>query len=81
MLDFEYRAWQLGMQVLTCFAERLGFERDFFTRAHDRRQPDYQSTLRLLHYLPMPEEDLGAVDVADAGEHLLIHQQRADGRA
>lgn len=41
MLDLEYRAWQLGMQVLTCFAERLGFERDFFTRAHDRRQPDY----------------------------------------
>ena len=57
MLDFEYRAWQLGMQVLSCFAERLGFERDFFTKAHDRRQPDYQSTLRLLHYLAMPEED------------------------
>jgi len=59
MLDFEYRAWQLGMQVLSCFAERLGFERDFFTKAHDRRQPDYQSTLRLLHYLAMPEEDQG----------------------
>lgn len=27
MLDFEYRAWQLGMKVLSCFADRLGFER------------------------------------------------------
>ncbi|MEL0167311.1 MAG: 2-oxoglutarate and iron-dependent oxygenase domain-containing protein [Pseudomonadaceae bacterium] len=58
MLDFEYRAWRLGMDVLSCFAERLGFARDFFTKAHDRSLPDYQSTLRLLHYLPMPEEDL-----------------------
>jgi isopenicillin N synthase-like dioxygenase len=57
MLDFEYRAWLLGMDVLSCFAERLGFSRNFFTEAHDRRQPDYQSTLRLLHYLAMPEED------------------------
>lgn len=56
ILDFEYRAWRLGMDVLSCFAERLGFPRDFFAQAHDRAQPDYQSTLRLLHYLPLPED-------------------------
>ncbi|MEB3734456.1 2OG-Fe(II) oxygenase family protein [Halopseudomonas pachastrellae] len=68
MLDFEYRAWRLGMDVLSCFAERLGFARDFFTKAHDRSLPDYQSTLRLLHYLPMPEDDLDA-SLWRAGAH------------
>ena len=29
----------------------------------------------------VPEEHLGAVDVADAGQHLLVHQQVADRRA
>ncbi|WVM91585.1 hypothetical protein ULG90_16480 [Halopseudomonas pachastrellae] len=43
MLDFEYRAWRLGMDVLSCFAERLGFARDFFTKAHDRSLPDYRA--------------------------------------
>src|SRR5690606_4046018 len=28
----------------------------------------------------VPEEDLGAVDVAHAGDDLLVHQQRGDGR-
>ncbi len=50
MLDFEHKSWQLGMKVLSCFADRLGFERDFFTKAHDPASPEYNSTLRLLHY-------------------------------
>ncbi len=50
MLAFERQCWQLGMKVLSCFADQLGFERDFFTRAHDPEQSGYQSTLRLLHY-------------------------------
>ena len=29
---------------------------------------------------PVPEQHLGAVDVADTGEHRLVHQQRADRR-
>jgi isopenicillin N synthase-like dioxygenase len=55
LLDFEWQCWQLGMKVLSCFAEKLGFEHDFFTHAHDRTQADYQNTLRLLHYLPIKE--------------------------
>ncbi|QIB51347.1 isopenicillin N synthase family oxygenase [Pseudomonas sp. OIL-1] len=84
MLDFEYRAWQIGMQVLSCFAERLGFERDFFTEAHDRCQPDYQSTLRLLHYLPMPENEPDA-SLWRAGAHTdfdclsMVFQQEGQG--
>lgn len=52
MLAFEAQCWQVGMRVLSCFAEKLGFARDFFTRAHDPSRPTYQSTLRLLHYFP-----------------------------
>lgn len=51
-LAFEQQCWQLGMKVLSCFADKLGFDRDFFTQAHDPQQDDYQSTLRLLHYFP-----------------------------
>ncbi len=58
MLTFEQQCWQLGMKILSCFADRLGFDRDFFTRAHDPQSPEYQNTLRLLHYLPVdaPED-------------------------
>ncbi|MEP3348729.1 MAG: 2-oxoglutarate and iron-dependent oxygenase domain-containing protein [Marinomonas sp.] len=51
-LRFEKQCWEVGMQVLSCFADKLGFDRDFFTKAHDPSQEDYQSTLRLLHYFP-----------------------------
>ena len=85
MLDFEYRAWQLGTKVLSCFADRLGFERDFFTRAHDRAQPDYQSTLRLLHYLPLPEDHQPDASIWRAGAHTdfdcltMVFQQEGQG--
>lgn len=68
MLAFEHACWTLGMRVLSCFAERLGFEPDFFTRAHDWQQPDYQSTLRLLHYLPLATAETGP-GIWRAGAH------------
>ncbi|TYL47609.1 isopenicillin N synthase family dioxygenase [Marinomonas sp. IMCC 4694] len=49
-LRFEQKCWEVGMKVLSCFATKLGFDQDFFSRAHDPSKPDYQSTLRLLHY-------------------------------
>ena len=49
-LAFEAKCWQVGMQVLSCFADRLGFDSDFFARAHAPDSPHYQSTLRMLHY-------------------------------
>ena len=67
-LDFEHQAWQLGMLVLSCFAEKLGFETDFFSKAHDKSKAEYQSTLRLLHYLPMPKEALDS-SLWRAGAH------------
>lgn len=85
MLDFEHRAWQLGMWVLSCFADRLGFERDFFTKAHDRSLPDYQSTLRLLHYLAVPEGAAADETLWRAGAHTdfdcltMVFQQEGQG--
>jgi isopenicillin N synthase-like dioxygenase len=53
LLDIERRAWRVAMDVLSCFADRLGFDRHFFERAHDPEGEGYQSTVRLLHYFPM----------------------------
>ncbi len=68
ILEFEKRAWQLGMDVLSCFADKLGFERDFFSRVHKRESAQYQSTLRLLHYLPM-KDSLHQEGIWRAGAH------------
>jgi len=85
MLDFESRCWALAMSVLSCFADRLGFDRDFFTRAHDPSSDDYQSTLRLVHYYALPEELRGAPGVWRAGAHTdfdcltLLFQREGQG--
>lgn len=85
MLTFERLNWALGMKVLSCFAMKLGFAPDFFTECHDPLSPEYQSTLRLLHYLPMdnakPEDFTGW----RAGAHTdfdcltLLHQRAGQG--
>lgn len=61
-LRFEAQCWQVAMQLLSCFAWKLGFAPDFFTRAHDPSVPAYQSTLRMLHYFavdPALKDELG----------------------
>lgn len=57
---FERGAWTVAMNVLSCFADRLGFERNFFHEAHDPDGEGYQSTVRLLHYFPMHGNDVEA---------------------
>ncbi len=57
METFEERAWAVAMEVLSCFADRLGFDRRFFSRAHDPEGEGYQSTVRLLHYFPMTADE------------------------
>ncbi|AZG47391.1 isopenicillin N synthase family dioxygenase [Gordonia insulae] len=66
---FEHKCWQLAMDLLSCFAERLDLDRDFFTRAHDPASSTYQSTLRLLHYYAFPDDQLDAENVWRAGAH------------
>lgn len=85
MLAFERANWALAVKVLSCFALKLGFPPDFFTDAHDPTSPGYQSTLRLIHYLPM--HDARPEDFAGwrAGAHTdfdcltLLHQRPGQG--
>ncbi|MFD6158618.1 isopenicillin N synthase family dioxygenase [Nocardia sp. NPDC060256] len=69
ILDFEHQAWSVAMLVLSCFADRLALERDHFTKAHDPSSPQYQSTLRLLHYFAVPAELRGVPGRWRAGAH------------
>lgn len=79
MLAFEAANHALAMRLLSSFARKLGFDDDFFAERHDPTSVDYQSTLRLLHYLPMRSEDLRD-DIWRAGAHTdydcltLLHQ-------
>jgi isopenicillin N synthase-like dioxygenase len=66
---FELECWRIAMDLLSCFATKLGRDREFFTRAHDPESPDYQSTLRLLHYYAFPDELVGDPSVWRAGAH------------
>ncbi|MFN9944176.1 MAG: isopenicillin N synthase family oxygenase, partial [bacterium] len=67
MLDFEARCRDVAMRVLSCFALKLGFAPDFFDGAHDPARPDYQSTLRLLHYYAMTPREAEAAGLWRAG--------------
>jgi isopenicillin N synthase-like dioxygenase len=85
MLAFERTNWALGMKVLSCFALKLGFAPDFFTECHDPLSATYQSTLRLLHYLPMVNAKPADFDGWRAGAHTdfdcltLLHQRAGQG--
>jgi isopenicillin N synthase-like dioxygenase len=85
MLAFERANWALGMKVLDCFRLKLGFAPDFFTAAHDPQSPEYQSTLRLLHYLPMENARPEDFRFWRAGAHTdfdcltLLHQRPGQG--
>ncbi|AJE47806.1 isopenicillin N synthase family dioxygenase [Celeribacter indicus] len=84
-LRFERLNWELGMRILSCFALKLGFDEDFFTRAHDRASPQYQSTLRLLHYMSMEEAKPEDFTFWRAGAHsdfdclTILHQKEGEG--
>ncbi len=78
MSDFEQANWGVAMRILSSFARKLGFPDDFFAQRHDPSSPEYQSTLRLLHYLPLDAEP--EATVWRAGAHTdydcltLLHQ-------
>jgi isopenicillin N synthase-like dioxygenase len=85
MIDFERKNWELGMRVLSCFALKLGFAEDFFSKAHDPGSPGYQSTLRLIHYLGMEHAQPADFKFWRAGAHsdfdclTLLHQRQGQG--
>jgi len=78
--SFEAANHALAMRILESFARKLGFPDAFFTERHDPASPEYQSTLRILHYLPMDADDLAPGEWR-AGAHTdfdcltLLHQR------
>lgn len=85
MLAFERHNWAVAMKVLDCFADRLGFPPDTFTNGHDPDTPEYQSTLRLIHYLGMEDAKPEDFKFWRAGAHTdfdcltLLHQKEGQG--
>lgn len=85
MLAFERHNWALAMKVLSCFADRLDFPPEFFTDGHDPETPEYQSTLRLIHYLGMEDAKPEDFKFWRAGAHTdfdcltLLHQKDGQG--
>lgn len=85
MLAFEEASWAVGMKVLSCFADKLGFDREFFTRAHDPSSATYQSTLRMLHYYAIPPEEQAKLELWRAGAHTdfdcltILYQREGQG--
>lgn len=57
-LMFESCNWELSQRILSCFAERLGVSDAMFSSGHDRNSPDYQCTLRMLHYFAVQASEL-----------------------
>ncbi len=82
---FEQANWKLGMRVLSCFALKLGFDEDFFTKLHNPVSPTYQSTLRLIHYMSMENAKPEDFRFWRAGAHsdfdclTLLHQRPGQG--
>ena len=80
MEAFEAANHAVAMRVLSSFARRLGFDDDFFAERHDPSSPEYQSTLRLLHYFALSPDELHP-DLWRAGAHTdydcltLLHQR------
>ncbi|SFN16188.1 isopenicillin N synthase family oxygenase [Variovorax sp. OV329] len=85
MLAFEAKSWAVGMKILSCFALKLGFDDEFFTRAHDPSKASYQSTLRLLHYYAIPPAAQDNLGLWRAGAHTdfdcltLLYQRAGQG--
>ncbi|KAI0914041.1 oxoglutarate/iron-dependent oxygenase [Ustulina deusta] len=52
-LAFMRKAQAVSQKLMVCLARGLGFDDDYFVRAHDVADPDIQTVLRLLHYFPL----------------------------
>ena len=82
MLGFERLNWLVAMRVLSCLEAKLEFPTGAFSDGHDPLAPGYQSTLRLLHYLPLVDAKPEDFKFWRAGAHTdfdcltLLHQRK-----
>jgi non-heme dioxygenase-like protein len=54
-LSFMHQVQQVSERLMVCFARGLGFQDNYFVKAHDVTQPLSQIVARLLHYFATPE--------------------------
>lgn len=54
-LRFMQQAQSVSEKLMVCFARGLGFDDDYFVKAHDVTRPESQTVCRLLHYFEIPE--------------------------
>jgi isopenicillin N synthase-like dioxygenase len=54
-LDFMHQVQHVSEKLMVCFARGLGFEDDYFVKAHDVSRPNSQTVCRLLHYFETPK--------------------------
>ncbi|EXJ91468.1 hypothetical protein A1O3_00016 [Capronia epimyces CBS 606.96] len=53
-LQFMHQVQAVSERLMTCFARGLGFDDNYFVRAHDVSRPESQTVCRLLHYFEVP---------------------------
>ena len=69
-LKFMHQVQAVSEKLMTCFARGLGFDDNYFVRAHDVSRPESQTVCRLLHYFEVPSESGRAGEVWHrAGAH------------
>ncbi|KAF2168699.1 hypothetical protein M409DRAFT_65134 [Zasmidium cellare ATCC 36951] len=69
-LDFMHQTQAVSEKLMTCFARGLGFDDDYFIRAHDIKSPESQTVCRLLHYFETPIKSVRAgEELHRAGAH------------
>jgi isopenicillin N synthase-like dioxygenase len=68
-LGFMHRCHSLSRKLMVCFARGLGFDDDYFVKAHDVSRPNVQSVLRALHYFALDGDAPAPEGYYRAGEH------------
>jgi isopenicillin N synthase-like dioxygenase len=54
-ISFMKQAQAVSEKLMICLARGLGFDDDYFVKAHDVSRPESQTVCRLLHYFETPE--------------------------
>lgn len=67
---FMHQVQEVSERLMKCLARGLGFDDNYFIRAHDTSRPEAQTVCRLLHYFEVPAENGRAGEVWHrAGAH------------
>lgn len=69
-LGFMGKCQEVSEKLMLCFARGLGFDDDYFVKAHDVSRAESQTVLRLLHYFEVDSSGPVSGDYYRAGPHV-----------